>query len=68
MNPECDGCGSGVVISIFIKKKLNIGAGGRWVDNLFEAADSGDVLAHPRITCVFVEILNRLCVLAPPTV
>ncbi len=50
------------------KKKLNIGAGGRWVDNLFEAADSGDVLAHPRITCVFVEILNRLCVLAPPTV
>ncbi len=28
------------------------GAGGWWVDNLFEAADSGDVLAHPRITNV----------------
>ncbi len=33
-----------------IKSDKNIGAGGWRVDNLFEAADSGDVLAHPRIT------------------
>ncbi len=39
-----NGCGSS-------KSDKNIGAGGGWwVDNLFEAADSGDVLAHSRIT------------------
>ncbi len=32
------------------KSDKNIGAGGWQVDNLFEAADSGDVLAHSRIT------------------
>ncbi len=34
------------------KSEKNIGAG-RWrADNLFEAADSGDVWAHPRISNV----------------
>ncbi len=32
------------------KSDKNIGAGGWRVDNIFEAVDSGDVLAHPRIT------------------
>ncbi len=32
------------------KSDKNIGAGNWRVDNLFEAVDSGDVLAHPRIT------------------
>ncbi len=44
MNPECD---DRVLLS---KSDKNIGAGDWRVDNLFEAADSGDVLAHPHIT------------------
>ncbi len=44
MNPECD---DRVRLS---KSDKNIGAVGWWVDNIFEATDSGDVLAHPRIT------------------
>ncbi len=44
MNPECDDRVR------LIKSDKNIGAGGWRVDNLFEAADSGDVLPHPRIT------------------
>ncbi len=44
MNPECD---DRVQLS---KSDKNISAGGWWVDNIFEATDSGDVLAHPRIT------------------
>ncbi len=47
-NPECDDRGQ-VRLS---KSDKNIGAGGLRVDNLFESADSGDVLAHPRITTV----------------
>ncbi len=38
------------------KSDKNIGAGGWRVDNLFEAADSGDVLAHPRITSVCASV------------
>ncbi len=34
------------------KSNKNIGA--RWrVDNLFETADLGDILAHPRITSLY---------------
>ncbi len=43
-NPDCD---DRVRLS---KSDKNIGAGGWRVDTLFEAADSGDALAHPRIT------------------
>ncbi len=32
------------------KSDKNIGAGGWRLDNIFEAVDSGDVLAHPHIT------------------
>ncbi len=46
MNPDCD---DRVWLS---KSDKNIGAGGWWVGNIFEAAYSGDVLAHPRITIV----------------
>ncbi len=42
------GCGSGGLS----KSDKNIGAGGWRMDNVFEAADSGDVLAHPRITSI----------------
>ncbi len=35
------------------KSDKNIGAGGWRVDNLFEAADSGDVLVHSRLTSDF---------------
>ncbi len=34
------------------KSEKNIGAGGWWVDNVFEAVYSGDILANPRITSV----------------
>ncbi len=44
MNPECD---DRVRLS---KSDKNIGADGWHVDNLFEAADSCDVVAHLRIT------------------
>ncbi len=47
-NPECDDRGQ---VRLY-KSDKNIGAGGLRVDNLFESADSGDVLAHPRITTV----------------
>ncbi len=40
------GCGSGRLS----KSEKNIGAGGLRMDNLFEAADSGDIWAHPRIS------------------
>ncbi len=40
------GCG----IVQLSKSDKNIGAGGWQVDNLFEAVDSGDVLAHPHFT------------------
>ncbi len=46
MNPDCD---DRVWLS---KSDKNIGVGGWWVGNIFEAAYSGDVLAHPRITIV----------------
>ncbi len=46
MVPEYDGW---VQLS---KSNKNIGAGGWRVDNIFEAADSGDVLVPPRITTV----------------
>ncbi len=44
MNPECD-----VQVQLS-KSDKDIGAGSWRVDNIFEAADSGDVLAHSRIT------------------
>ncbi len=44
LNPECD---DRVRLS---KSDKYIGAGGWRVDNLFEAADSGDILAHLHIT------------------
>ncbi len=50
MNPECD---DRVRLS---KSDKNIGAGSWRVDNLFEAADSGDVLAHPHITNIYIYI------------
>ncbi len=36
------------------KSDKNIGAGGWRVDSLIEAADLGDVLAHPRITNIYI--------------
>ncbi len=35
------------------------------MDNLFEAADSGDVLAHPRITnmCIYIYIYIYIYIL-----
>ncbi len=47
MNPEHD------VRVRLSKSDKNIGAGGGRVDNLFEAVDSGDVLAHPHITNIY---------------
>ncbi len=45
-NPECDDRVQ------FSKSNKNIGA--RWrVDNLFETADLGDILAHSRITSLY---------------
>ncbi len=43
-----------VTIGCGYLNQTNLGAGGWRVDNLFEAADSGDVLAHPRITTGYV--------------
>ncbi len=43
------------------KSEKHIGAGGWWADNLFEAADSGDVWAHPRISCVCVCLRACVC-------
>ncbi len=50
MNPECDGR---VRLS---KSDKNIGAR---VDHIFEAADSGDVLAHSCITNPYISIQVR---------
>ncbi len=49
--PECDHRGQ----MRLSKSDKNIGAGGWLVDNLFEAAYLGDVLAHPRITTTHTE-------------
>ncbi len=53
MNPECDDL---VWLS---KSDKNIGAGGWRVYNLFEAADSGDVLANPHITILHLPDLDQ---------
>ncbi len=54
MNPECD---DRVRVRVRLSKSdKNIAASSWWVDNLFEAADSGDVLSHPRITNVYIYI------------
>ncbi len=39
------------------KSDKNIGAGGWRVDTLFEASDSGDIFAHPRITNIYSYIV-----------
>ncbi len=47
------------------KSDKNVGAGGWRVDNLYKAADSGDVLAHLRITRIHYRpnVFENVCML-----
>ncbi len=47
-DPECDDPGVGGVRLFKSDKNMCWAVGG--LDNLFEAADSGDILSHPHIT------------------